>query len=266
MKTLVPVFAAMIACVGCSANYYLAKGRELSGKKQNRDAALYYRRAIQADPRSGEAYYQLGLTEIQLNHRREGLQDLFHAAALLPGRDDVQVTLGDFSFRSYLADPARPKALYDTVAGLADRFLAKDPRSYDGLRWKGYLAGAGKKFREAEEFFRLANSVKPMQPELILSWTHVLFLEQEQAEAERLARQLIAANKSYEPIYDELFAQYALLKKSTEAEEILRAKVGNKPQGKGHEGSVAGNAGSTGRFPYRPSSGWGFLQPHAALE
>jgi predicted Zn-dependent protease len=240
MRRALPVLAALIVSTlvvftGCgrSPSYYLAKARELSGKQQYAEAALNYRKAVQKDPRFGQAHYELGLMEIRLNQRREAFQDLSRAAELLPGRQDIKVALGDFSFNSYLADRARPKLLYDKVAALSDQLVANNPKSYDGLRLKGYLAATDKKFKDAEEFFRSANAVKPMQPELILSWTHVLFQDNQQAEAERLARQLIESNKSYGPIYDELFAQYILLKKSAEAEETLKAKADNNPNDTG---------------------------------
>jgi tetratricopeptide (TPR) repeat protein len=231
MRIALPVLAAMVVITGCrnSASDYLAKGRELSAKQQYAEAVINYRNAIQRDPQFGEAYYQLGLIEVRLNHRPEAFQNLSRASDLLPDRDDVKVTLGDFSFNTYSADRARPKVLYDTVTSLADQLIAKDPKSYDGLRWKGYIAASDKKLKDAEEFFHRANSVRPMQPELILSWSHVLFQDNQQAEAERLARQLIESDKSYGPIYDELFAQYMLRRKSTEAEETLKAKVSNNP-------------------------------------
>src|SRR4029077_5384554 len=111
--------------------------------------------------------------------------------------------------------------------------IANDPNSYDGLRLKGYLAASEKKFKDAEEFFRKANLAKPMQPELILRWTQVLFQDHKQAESQNIARRLLETNKGYGPIYDELFAQYMLLKKSTEAEEILKVKAHNNPKDAG---------------------------------
>jgi cytochrome c-type biogenesis protein CcmH/NrfG len=86
---------------------------------------INYRNAIQRDPQLGEAYYQLGLTEIHLNQRQEAFQN------------------------------------------------------------------------------QKANAVKPMQPELILSWTHALFQDSQQADGERLAGQLIEINRNDRPIYDE---------------------------------------------------------------
>ena len=235
MRRVVLLLAFLLALAGCRSNaaYYLAKGRELADKQQFAEAALNYRKAIQRDSQSGEAYYQLGLTEERLNERREAFQALSRAAELLPGRDDVKVSLGDFSFHTFLADPARPKMLYDKVTALADELIARDPKSYDGLRWKGYLATVDKKLGEAEDYFQRANAVRPMQPELILSWAHVLFLDNHELEGEQLARRLIEAHKTYEPIYDELFARYTLLKESSQAEAVLREKINNNPADSG---------------------------------
>ena len=98
MKNAFPLLTALIVFTGCgrSPSYYLAKGQELFAKQNYSEAALNYRKAIQRDARFGEAYYQLGLTELHLNKGREAYQDLSRAAALLPGRDDVKVTLADF--------------------------------------------------------------------------------------------------------------------------------------------------------------------------
>lgn len=231
MRKGILIVAAVAVLTGCgrSTAYYLSKGRELSSKQNYAEAALNYRKAIQKDSRSGEAYYQLGLTEIRLNMPRDAYQHLLRAVALLPGRDDVKATLAELSFNAYIGDRARPKIFYEQVMQLSDQLLAHNRESFDGLRLKGYLAASDKKLKEAEEFFAKANSVKPFQADLTLMWTETLFQDHQDAEGERLARGLIENNKSYGPMYDELFRHYTLLNRSTEAEEILKAKVTNNP-------------------------------------
>ncbi len=230
MKKSLAAVCVMLVCAGCrTPSDYLAKGRELYARQEFAEAALNYRKALQKDPRFAEAYYQLGLTEGHLNQGRDAFQDLSRAAELAPARRDVKLALGDFCLRSYLADTRRPKALYDAVARLADQFLAENPESYDGLRWKGDLAAVDNKFAEAEAFFQRANKVKSDQPELLVSWSHVLFQDKQPEGAERLARQSIERHRAYGPAYDELFVQYTLLKKSHEAEQVLQQKVANNP-------------------------------------
>ena len=235
MKKSLLAVAAMLLCAGCrtGASDYLAKGRELYSKQQFAEAALNYRKALQKDPGFAEAYYQLGLAEIRLNHGRDAFQHLSQAVKEAPAREDIKLALGDFSLTSYLADSGHPKVLYDAVARLADQLLAQNPESYDGLRWKGDLAAVDNKFAEAEAFFQRANKVKPNQPELLVSWSHVLFQDKQPEEAERVARRSIERNRTYGPAYDELFAQYTLLKKSQGAEQILQQKVANNPADSG---------------------------------
>src|SRR5579864_7425730 len=59
-------------CSACSksAEHYLQKGNELYAAGKPSEAALNYRRAIQQNPKLGEAYYKLGLTEVKLQDLR----------------------------------------------------------------------------------------------------------------------------------------------------------------------------------------------------
>ena len=235
MRSSLPFPIALVVLSGCghSPSDYLAKGQGFSEKHQYGEAALNYRKAIQKDPSFGEAYYRLGLTELRLNMGREAYQDLSRAVTLLPNRDDVKVMLADLSFDAYVADRTRPTIFYEQVIKLSDQLIANNPKSFDGFRLKAYLAASDKRFKDAEKFFQKANAIKPMQPELIVNWTRVLFEDNRPAEGEQLARQLIKANVKYGPIYDELFAHYTLLKKPVEAEAILKTEEANNPSGGG---------------------------------
>src|SRR5215472_8645181 len=99
---LTPVLA-LISC-GRTAQDYTERARRLATSGQYADADLNYRKAIQKDPRFGEAYYQLGLTELKLGHAPEAYRDLSEAATLLPARADVQAALADLALKAYLAD------------------------------------------------------------------------------------------------------------------------------------------------------------------
>ena len=216
------------ACVR-SARYYIDSGNKFAAEGKYDDAVIRYRKAIQKDGQSGEAYYQLGLAELQREHGPEAFVDLSRAIQLSPNRADIQVKLADLSFAGYVGDATHPKVLYDKVASLADSLLVQDPKSYDGLRLKGDLAMADKKFKEAQEFFRKANDVKADQPALILSWAQALFQDSQPEAGEKLALQLIDKNKSYGPMYDVLYHHYRSLNRLADAENILKTKVSNNP-------------------------------------
>src|SRR5437879_868360 len=123
---------------GCSRNpsYYIDRGNTLFEAGKYSDAVLAYRKAIQGSARSGEAYYRLGLVEVKLKKAHDAYQDLTRAADLLPDRNDVKSQLGDVILRAYLADRRRPKRLYDELTRLSSQLLAKDPNSFDGLRFQ----------------------------------------------------------------------------------------------------------------------------------
>jgi tetratricopeptide (TPR) repeat protein len=115
----VPVLLALlsVACGGDPRDYFVKGNQLFTGGKYN-DAALNYKKAIQKDPEFGEAYYRLGLAEIQLGEPIAAYQTLSRAVELLPARDDIKVALADFSLTTFLNDSAHPKALRDKVVVL----------------------------------------------------------------------------------------------------------------------------------------------------
>jgi tetratricopeptide (TPR) repeat protein len=230
----ISVTLVLLACsmVGCrrSPAYYLERGNKFFANQRYDDAILNYRKALQADARFGEAYYQLGLAELRLDRATEAYLALSQAEQLLPGRDDVKAALGHFCVLTYLADARRPKVLYEQAARISDELMAKDPKSYDGLQLRAYLAVADSRFKDAERLFQMANDLKPMQPELILNWTAVLFSDNQSKSGEKLALQLIETYESFGPIYDLLFRQYVIEKRLVDAENLLKTRVRNNPK------------------------------------
>lgn len=239
MRRLVPVllFLAILFEVGCARNaqYYLDRGKKLAAQGKNAEAELNFRKAIQKDGNFGEAYYQLALTYINLRRATEAYQTFANAVRLLPNREDVSVKFADFCWLLYRSDPRQPQTLFDKVNTIADQLLAKNAKSFDGLRLKGNLAASSKRYAEAENDYRAANDVKPLQPELILAWAGTLFLDGKPADAEALSYQIITKNKTYLPIYDLLYVHYMQGKDLPNAEKVLKTKIANNPN---HAGSV----------------------------
>jgi tetratricopeptide (TPR) repeat protein len=217
---------------GCrwqNARGYVDKGNRLFAQGEIQEASLNYRKAIQKDPDFGEAYYQLGLASIRLEHSAAALQAFERAATLLPARKDVKVALANLCLATLLMGSGNSVDLRNRIAAISDQFLAEDPTSYDGLRLKAQLANTDRNFANAKRFFQRANEIKPMQPEIITGWMNALFQDGQLAEAEKLGLQLIAANKTYGPVYDQLYSYYIAANKVAEAEEILKSKVANNP-------------------------------------
>src|SRR5438552_10841888 len=212
-----------------SPQHYLDLGNRLAAQNKYTDAALNYRKAIQKNASFGEAYYQLGLTELKLGKPQDALALLLGAVKLMPARDDVKVKLADLCLSLFIADRRHPQVLFDRTAIVSDQLLLTNPHSFDGLRLKAQLSAISNRFEEAEQLYSQANQVKPMQPEVILGWTEALLQRKQMKQVETLARQLIGANKTYLPIYIVLYRCYVSAGQLGEAEEVLQTKIANNP-------------------------------------
>ena len=132
---------------GCIATKqtYLSRGNKFYDAGKYADASLNYLKAIQKDPKFGEAHYRLGLSAMKLDQAREAYDSLYRATQLLPNRVDVTEKFADICLSYYLADPNHPKFLYEQITEISSQLLAKDPKSYEGLMLKGYLAQTDRK-------------------------------------------------------------------------------------------------------------------------
>ncbi|PWU05000.1 MAG: hypothetical protein C5B51_15665 [Terriglobia bacterium] len=222
---------AILVMAACSRSpeAYVERGNKLATQGKYTDAALNYRKALQRDPRFGEAYYQLATVNLRTGKIPEAYQELLRATELLPARDDVKLTLADLALTAFLADRRRPTRLYEQINNLADQLQKKNPRSADAFRLKAYLALTESRLNDAKDLFRRANEVKPMQPQVIMGWTQALFQDKQDAEGEKLAYQLIDRAKDFKAIYDVLYAHYRVLDQPGEAEKVLKLKIANNP-------------------------------------
>lgn len=212
-----------------SAQTYLQSGDVHFQAQKYSEASLDYQNAIRRDDKLGEAYYGLGLSELKQNRFDEAWPALRRALDLLPDRADVKAQVADLAMAAYQMAP-RERVLYDLLQKLSDQLLAKDPKSFDGLKLKGDLALLDQKPDQAIDYFRRANGIRPLQENLIVGYTQAL-LDAGQAEAaEQLARQLIAKKKDFGPIYDFLYRFYISTGRQSAAEEILREKIRNNPK------------------------------------
>jgi tetratricopeptide (TPR) repeat protein len=225
-------FAVAVLLTSCkhSSSHYYDRANQLFSGGQYADAAINYRKAIQANASYGDAYAGLGLAELKLGHGPDAYRALSRAVELLPAREDIKVALADLILAAYLGDKQRPQRLYVQLTSLSDQLIAKDPKSYDGLRLKAYLAASDNHPEQALELFANANAARPGQPQMILAWTQVLFQTNQFEKGEKLALDLIRREKSYGPIYDLLYLRYLSTKRLDEAEKLLQMKVNNNPK------------------------------------
>jgi tetratricopeptide (TPR) repeat protein len=229
--TICLVIASALAVAGCTvtAKGYVTKGNKLYAARNYAEADLNYRKAVQKDPRSGEAYYRLGLAAIKLDQSKEAYIALARAVELLPNLTDAKEKYASLSLSLYMVDLSRPKVLYDRITRLSDELLAQDANNFEGLRLKGYLAFTDRKPEEAIAFFRKATQVKPGDPVLTTVLVQILIQSGRLPEAEKVALDLIS-RKSPGPIYGVLYGWYYDSNRITDAENILKKQISIAPQ------------------------------------
>ncbi len=208
---------------------YVDSGNKYFNRGKFKEASIMYRRALAKDMRCADAWYHLGLTNLNLHIPGEARRDFMRAMEIDPGNTDAIVKLGDIDLVFYLLDPQGNRALSADLKDLAQQLFKKDPQSFDGLRFSGYVSLMQKDPKTAIQKFETANRVKPDQPDLVLSLVQTLFLDGQNDAAERFARQLIEKQKTYGSIYDVLYLYYIRNNHLDLGEELLKRKVSNNP-------------------------------------
>src|SRR5262249_49159805 len=211
LLTFLPLLLVMASCSRdpkAQAQRYVDNGNKFFTKAKYREAGLMYRRALQKDLRFGEAYYRLGLTELKLASYGEAARSLRRAVELQPTNADAATKLADLYLLASTQDQQHQQQLLGEVKDLCERLLKQDPNSYEGHRIQGQVAMLGKKWPEAVKEFEKANAVKPGQSDLGLAYFQALTANDQFPQAEKVAREIIAKDKTYAPIYDVLYITY----------------------------------------------------------
>jgi tetratricopeptide (TPR) repeat protein len=232
---LLAAVSGLILLAACSrdprvvSRKYVDSGNKYFERGKYKEASIMYRRALAKDMRYADAWYRLGLTNLQLRIPGEARRDFSRAMEIDPGNTDAMVKLGDIDMVFYLLDPQGNRALLTDLKDLAQQLFKKDPKSFDGLRFSGYIALMQKDRKTAIQKFEEANRVKPDQPDLVLSLVQTLFQDQQNDQAEKFAKELIEKQKTYGSIYDVLYRYYVTNNRPDLGEELLKKKISNNP-------------------------------------
>jgi tetratricopeptide (TPR) repeat protein len=211
------------------AQHNLDLANKFFARAKYKEAAIMYKRALQKDLRFGEAYYRLALTELKLGNYGEAFKWLRRAVELQPTNTDAITKLADLNLLAATQNKPTATPFLNDVKDLSDKLLQQNPDSFDGHRLRGQIALMNRDAESAVKEFEKANTTKPYQPDLVLVYFQALILDNQFPAAEKLANQLIDKEKSYAPIYDLLYVQYAKQNNMAAAEQLLKRKVENNP-------------------------------------
>jgi tetratricopeptide (TPR) repeat protein len=229
---LLPLCALVIGAASCTrdpkvqAQRYVENGNKFFEKAKFKEASIMYRRALQKDLRFGEAYYRLGLTELKLAAFGEAAASLRRAVELQLKNSDAAAKLADIYMVASTQDETNKSRLLMEAHELADRMLQQDPNSFDGHRVSGQLALIENDAQKAASELGAAYKLK-QDPALASAYFQALVRDKQAAEAEKLARSVIAKLKDFAPMYDVLYLEYMRQNRTADAGQILKEKVTN---------------------------------------
>ena len=233
MRVKSAIFSILCALVltGCGRNAasYVAKGNKYLAEKKYDDAMLQFRKAVQLDRKNGEAYYGMGLIDVQQRDFSQAYDMLTLAAEFSPQRREVATALGDLTWSIYIADNRPAPRLYTELSKLSQKLLTANPRDFDGLRFKAEIAVADKRLDDAIGLFQEANSIHPGFPDVVMPLAQLIAQKGEVARAEDLLRKLIQDKPGYGPAYSVLAATYMREKRVADAESVLRLRIERNP-------------------------------------
>jgi tetratricopeptide (TPR) repeat protein len=225
---LAVLFASCSQDPHAQAQRYVNNGNKFFEKAKYKEATIMYRRALQKDLKFGEAYYRLGLAELQLRAFGDAVRALRRAIELQPKNSDATTKLAEIYLLAGVQDPQHAKDLLAESRELVEKLLQANPDSYDGHRMMGQLALVDKDYPTAVSELSTAYKLQNKR-DLTMPLFQALFLSGRPADAEKLGRDVIASEKTFGPMYDALYALYMRTNRISDAEQVLRQKVDNNP-------------------------------------
>lgn len=239
--------AILLASCGSSKEELMEKGNKLFAAGNFKEAAINYRKAIRKDARLGEAHYKLGLAELKAQKPQDAFRALMKAQELMPQNVDAKVQFAELCLQAYSADPKRPKFLYDQLTKVTGSLVAQEPSSFQSIRLQGYIAMVDGKTEDAIRIFRQADTLKPQQPDVVISLAQNLFKAKRESDAEQALKGLLAIKKDTLGAYDLLYLYYSTTKRESQAEQVLQEKRANNPKDPGAALQVAAHFGRAQR-------------------
>ena len=219
---LVAALALLPACRSTArAREHVEKGNQFFGQKQLSTAESEYRQAIQINPDFADAYYRLGLLQIQQEYPTAAMQSLAHTVELDPKNLDARLHLGDLQVSSTQYAEARQQA---------EAVLQRDGRNAGAHRLLGQVALHQMQYVPAETELKQAISLDPHDPQTYEVLGLAQLLDAEYGAAEKSFRTAIEIKPDDPQTYINLANFYKGQNDADRAEQVLQQGIGNAPK------------------------------------
>lgn len=245
--------AALLTLVSCSRDpnvvkrRYLESGNRYFDRGKYKEAAIMYADALQKDRLWGPAHYKLGLTWIKTGNLGGAVNELHKAIERLPKDSpdhwDSIVKVCEI----YLAAEQNRdnQAMMAETETYIKELLARDSSSYDGHRLTGdfdfvraqqaFKTGRqdeGKSLLDSSQAeYEKAAAIKPGEIGVAMQMARLAAEKGKLDEAEKIYRQVIDKDKTYQSAYNELYRLQVLIEKKMDAgEQTLKLAYQNNPK------------------------------------
>jgi tetratricopeptide (TPR) repeat protein len=230
LPLLLLVLASCSTDPKAQAQRYVEQGNKFFGRAMYKEAGIMYRKAYAKNPLFGEAYYRMGLTDLKLGGLGEAIGMFRRAVELQPENSDAAVQLANiYVFAATQGGKQGPEFLEEALEQ-AEKILAKDPNSFEGLRLSGQIALLKNDTKTAVAQLQHANQLKPNSSDVVLSYFEALARNNQKDAGEKLLLDFIGQEKTFGAAYDRLYYQYMVDKQPDAAERIMKLKVENNPK------------------------------------
>jgi len=234
-RFLLCVLASLVLVAACTTDPEARKQRLLeTGNKyfddgMYREASLVYRRALQQDMRFGEAYYKLGLSELELGRIAPAIAALTRATELLPENEDAYSRLADLYIGVLSSDPENRDAYLTELNRLTERAEQYFEDSFDVYKVRGLMAVYEGDFETATERFLRATELRPDDAVAAVGLAESYRGAGDPVRAEQLARSFLESHPSDSRMANFLYGFLYSQERRDEALQVLQEKRDRDP-------------------------------------
>jgi tetratricopeptide (TPR) repeat protein len=233
--------AGLPACRSTTrAREHVEKGNQYFAQKEFASAENEYRQAIQINADLGDAYYRLGLLQVQEQYPTAASQSFAKSVDLDPNNLDARLHLGDLLISSTQYPEARQQA---------ESVLQQDGKSAGAHRLLGQVALHQMQYVSAEGELKQAISLDPRDPQAyeVLGLTQLL--DSEYGAAERSFQSAIDVKPEDPQTFINLANFYKGQNAPDKAEQVLRQGIEKDPKAVELPVALAGLYADRNRMP-----------------
>ena len=240
VATLALVTGLVVLGGGCAqdpearARKFVELGKKYYDREQYKEASILYRRALQQDGRSAEAYYRLGLALKQLA-MPQATGAFIRAFELDPHNLDAFLHLAEAHLLTLsLPVPQSPDIVMTALLDHTQRAEQRNPGTFEVLYIKGRIAAFQKSYDQAIALLREAQQLRPESGLLSFFIAATMLEDGRGEEAERTALAGLEKDPGQPRLYDLLYVLYTHQGRLREAEEMLQTKCERNPDAVEH--------------------------------